>query len=235
MASEPQHPDFIEVYPGALDRASCTAILERFERSGEAQRGRVGSGVDTTLKDSWDIQITGKDDWTPLHDEIQGAAFRGLAQYVRKYPYTLIAPLSLKLKDAAGVLRTIDAESLPSLDEATYTSLLQYAFRPGSINVQKYIADQGGYPYWHCEHYPKAGSVDPLHRVLLYTFYLNDGFGEGETEFLHQGRKIQPQTGDLLIAPAFFTHTHRGNRPRGKDKYIATSWILFQAAEQLFR
>ena len=47
-------------------------------------------------------------------------------------------------------------------------------------------------------------------------------------------RKIAPRTGDLLIAPAFFTHTHRGNRPEGRDKYIATSWILFQAAEALF-
>jgi len=38
----------------------------------------------------------------------------------------------------------------------------------------------------------------------------------------------------VLIAPAFFTHTHRGNRPQGGDKYIATSWILFQQAERLF-
>ena len=40
--------------------------------------------------------------------------------------------------------------------------------------------------------------------------------------------------GDLLIAPTAFTHTHRGNRPGGGDKFIATSWILFQRAEQLF-
>jgi hypothetical protein len=37
-----------------------------------------------------------------------------------------------------------------------------------------------------------------------------------------------------LIAPAAFTHTHRGNRPLGGDKVIATSWVLFQRAEQLF-
>ena len=41
-------------------------------------------------------------------------------------------------------------------------------------------------------------------------------------------------TGDLLIAPTAFTHTHRGNRPEGGDKFIATSWILFQRAETLF-
>ena len=38
----------------------------------------------------------------------------------------------------------------------------------------------------------------------------------------------------LVIAPAGFTHTHRGNTPVGGDKYIATSWVLFQRSEQLF-
>jgi hypothetical protein len=37
-----------------------------------------------------------------------------------------------------------------------------------------------------------------------------------------------------LIAPTAFTHTHRGNTPRGNDKFIATSWTLFQRAEVLF-
>ena len=69
---------------------------------------------------------------------------------------------------------------------------------------------------------------------MLWTLYLNDGFAEGETEFLYQGRKIVPRTGSLLVAPAAFTHTHRGNRPQGGDKYIATSWVLFRRAEALY-
>ena len=35
----------------------------------------------------------------------------------------------------------------------------------------------------------------------------------------------------MLIAPTAFTHTHRGNMPKRGDKYIATSWILFQRSE----
>ena len=53
-------------------------------------------------------------------------------------------------------------------------------------------------------------------------------------EFLFQRRKVAPRVGDLLIAPTAFTHTHRGNRPQGGDKFIATSWILFQPAEKLY-
>jgi hypothetical protein len=231
----PAIPDFIEVYPGVLAREQCAAIVDQFLRSGQAVRGATGSGVDTSLKDSWDIEITGRADWAAAHQAIQQAAFAGLAEYVRKYRYTLLAPLAIGMRDdAGGAARRLDADGLAALPPERYDAVLQYAFRPGSINLQRYLADQGGYPYWHCEHYPKAGSVDPLHRVLLYTIYLNDGFAGGETEFFYQQRKIAPRAGDLLVAPAFFTHTHRGNRPRGADKYIATSWILFNPAEALF-
>ncbi len=119
-------------------------------------------------------------------------------------------------------------------DDAALTPLITACLRPGSINLQWYRAGQGGYPYWHCELYPKDANAETLHRHLLWTVYLNDGFAEGETEFLFQQRKIVPQAGTLLIAPTAFTHTHRGNRPQGGDKFIATSWILFQRAEQLF-
>ncbi len=82
--------------------------------------------------------------------------------------------------------------------------------------------------------FPRGADGETLHRHLLWTIYLNDGFDDGETEFLFQQRKVSPRTGDLLLAPTAFTHTHRGNRPRGGDKFIATSWILFQSAQKLY-
>ena len=89
--------------------------------------------------------------------------------------------------------------------------------------------DKGGYPYWHCELHPSPGDYgESLHRVALWTIYLNDNFSEGETEFLYQRRRIVPKRGSVLIAPTAFTHTHRGYMPKGGDKYIATSWVLFR-------
>lgn len=79
--------------------------------------------------------------------------------------------------------------------------------------------------------YSKLDGGESLQRTVLWTIYLNDGC---EAEFLHQRRIVQPKTGSLLIAPAAFTHTHRGNTPHGGDKFIATSWILFQRAEVMF-
>ena len=186
------------------------------------------------LKDSRDIQITGKPEWQEVEAALNNAVFAGLLAYLRKYSHALIAPLMLQVQGADGQPRRIAAEDFDAMDDGALANLVRSVLRPGAINLQRYTAGQGGYPYWHCELYPRDASCETLHRHVLWTIYLNDGFGAGETEFVYQGRKIAPKAGSLLIAPAAFTHTHRGNRPEGGDKYIATSWILFQRAEQIF-
>jgi len=228
--------DFIEVYDDALDAATCAALRRRFDASGEAVRGATGGGVDVKLKDSWDIHISGRSQWQDAERALNAAMMNAMMRYLRKYPYTLLAPLSLSMPDGAGGMTRLDAERLTALPQDLLQALIRKTLRPGTINLQKYISDQGGYPYWHCELYPKLADphAETLHRTLLWTLYLNDAFAEGETEFLHQRRKITPKTGALLIAPAAFTHTHRGNMPKRGDKYIATSWILFQRAEAIY-
>ena len=233
-AADASAADFIEVTAGALDRAGCDAIVERLRASAQLQPGRVGGGVFPELKDSRDLSLGGKPEWADVEQRLNQAVFAGLLRYLRRYPQALIAPLMLQQPDASGALQRLRAEDLAAMDDAALTPLIAACLRPGAINLQWYRAGQGGYPYWHCELYPRDASAETLHRHLLWTIYLNDGFDEGETEFLFQQRKIVPRTGDLLIAPTAFTHTHRGNRPQGGDKFIATSWILFQRAEALF-
>lgn len=227
--------DFIEVYPGVLSPEQCRSIVEQFEASGHAERGRVGSGVDTTLKNSYDITISNRPEWKPLEEQFNAIVFEGLKQYIRKYRFAMIGPLALRYQDhATGQVTLINDEAFDKIDDELYCDMLMLAFRFGTINLQKYLADQGGYPHWHSEQYPLDATCEALHRVLLWTIYLNPVKGAGETEFLYQQKKVAPEPGSLLIAPAGFTHTHRGNRPHGSDKYIATSWILFQRSQQLF-
>ncbi|QSX79136.1 2OG-Fe(II) oxygenase [Agrilutibacter solisilvae] len=226
--------DFIEVFDDALSPDACAAMLERFARSGEALPGRVGGGVMPELKDSQDISISGREEWRDVEGQLNAAVFKGLLAYLRRYPHTLIAPLMLEVPGPDGARHRLTPERLQAMDDATLTPIVQTVLRPGAINLQRYTGGRGGYPYWHCELYPRDPHGETLHRHLLWTIYLNDGFAQGETEFLYQQRRIAPRTGSLLIAPAAFTHTHRGNRPEGGDKFIATSWILFQRAEQLF-
>ncbi len=226
--------DFIEVFDDALPRDACAALVERFIASRADEPGRVGGGVMPDLKDSRDIALAGKPEWRDAEALLNQAVFRGLLAYVRRYPHTLIAPLMLEVPGENGARHRLTAERVRAMDDAELSPVVQLVLRPGAINLQRYTGGRGGYPYWHCELYPRDPGAETLHRHLLWTIYLNDGFDEGETEFLYQQRRIAPRTGSLLIAPAAFTHTHRGNRPLGGDKFIATSWILFQRAEALF-
>ncbi len=231
------NPDFIGVYPDALSREACAALIRRFEENHRlTQPGLVGGGVMPDLKDSRDITITGRQGWEDAVNQLNGAVLQHMLGYFREHAYALIAPLMVEYQDpAGGPRRRLRADDLQAMNDAQLGQILTSVFRPGNINLQRYTKDKGGYPYWHCELYPKETNCEPLHRHLLWTIYLNDDFAEGETEFHYQQRKISPRTGSLLIAPTAFTHTHRGNMPKGGDKYIATSWVLFQRAEQLFR
>ena len=228
--------DFIEVYPGALNPEACAGIVELYESSGQARRGQVGSGVDTKLKDSHDITITGRPEWERVEEVLLATAFVGLKEYVRKYPFVMMGALALRIPDpATGEIRLVNSDNVGSLTDDQLCQLISHVFRFGRVNLQKYLAGVGGYPHWHSEIYPSDQQTEALHRVLLWTVYLNDVSQAGETEFFYQSRKIVPQAGSLLIAPAGFTHTHRGNRAEGSDKYIATSWYLFQRAEVLYQ
>ena len=226
--------DFVEVYENALPADACAELVRAFEASGAAVPGRVGGGVLPDLKDSRDIHISGRPEWRDAENALNHAVFAGLLKYLRTYRFALIAPLMLQTKAPDGTLRRIAADDFDAMSDDTLAGLVRAVLRPGAINLQRYTGGQGGYPYWHCELYPTDASAETLHRHVLWTIYLNDGFAAGETEFLYQQRRIVPKAGTLLIAPTAFTHTHRGNRPEGGDKVIATSWILFRRAEQMF-
>jgi hypothetical protein len=103
--------DFIEVYPDAVEPATCRQIIAQFEASGQAAAGQVGSGIDTTLKDSLDINITGRPEWRALEEVLLQAAFEGLKRYVRQYPFAMIGALALRYKDpASGEIALLNAE-----------------------------------------------------------------------------------------------------------------------------
>ena len=226
--------DFIEIFEDAVPRELCAMLVQRLRDSDRLQPGQVGGGVFPELKRSRDLRISELADWREVEQHLQQAVFCGLLRYLRRYPQALISPLMLQITGNNGQTQRLAAEHFADLDESALADLARTCLRPGAINLQWYAAGEGGYPYWHCELYPRDATAETLHRHLLWTLYLNEEFEQGETEFLFQHRKLQPRTGSLLIAPTAFTHTHRGNRPIGGDKFIATSWILFQQAQTLY-
>jgi len=91
-----------------------------------------------------------------------------------------------------------------------------------SIRLQKTRPGQG-FHMWHYE----SSEYITANRVIAWTLYLNTVVEGGETEFLYYKKRITAKQGRLIIWPAGFTHTHRGNSPLSNDKYIITGWLEF--------
>lgn len=88
----------------------------------------------------------------------------------------------------------------------------------------KKIPIGGGFHSWHYEN----SGLQVSSRKLVVQLYLNTIEEGGETEFLYFNKRIKAKQGRLIIFPAAFTHTHRGNPPIGQDKYIISTWAVSQ-------
>lgn len=231
----PASETFIKVIDNALPKALCQQIITIFNNSPNLQAGSTGGGIDKTKKDSTDTSIGRHPEFTPILAPVFASTSQHIVKYFEEYFFALIGPIALTVKHpVSGAPIALSADNFGDVGKAKSAELVQYLFRLGEINAQKYTVNKGGYPYWHSEIYPQSNSTDALHRTLLFMFYLNDVEEGGETEFFYQNVVIKPKQGTMVIAPAGFTHTHRGNVPVSNDKYILTSWVLFNPANLIF-
>ena len=160
--------------------------------------------------------ISAKDDPANNMHFMEGAETNNGESYRRDYSFNFTALQDPLLSEMHGLLR----EYLPLYNESHNGFAMQSCVSE-SMKVQK-TPPKGGFHQWHCEH----GRMDSASwRNLTWTLYLNDiPDGEGETEFIEYGVKVQPKKGLLCFFPASWTHTHRGNPVYSCDKYIATGW-----------
>lgn len=226
--------DFIEVYPNAMSDSLCDRLIHTFNRHPSVAPGQTGRGVDVEKKRSRDLMLDAHPELSALKDELLAVTLKHSVDYFNRYSLALMGAVSVAVSDDNGVAVTLTPDNFKTLGEPRTEAIVKYLFRSGSVNVQHYEQGKGGYPHWHSEQFPQQGHNEALHRVVLYMFYLNDVEQGGETEFFYQNRKISPKKGTMVIAPASFTHSHRGNVPLSNDKYIATSWVMFNRAEQLY-
>tara|TARA_R110000772_G_scaffold187039_1_gene298217 strand:+ start:144 stop:749 length:606 start_codon:yes stop_codon:yes gene_type:complete len=153
---------------------------------------------------------------------MQTSGYSGTEQYGAKVRKDLAIFFHERHNNAVDLAR----ETNEILDEGLKLYMEEYPslqschnFYSQMVKVQK-TPPKGGFHSWHCERDAAETS-----RCLVWTIYLNDiPEGEGETEFLEYGIKVQPKKGMVSFFPADWTHTHRGNAVYTHNKYIATGW-----------
>lgn len=200
----------IHIEEQALQSGFCKFVIETYENSDHLMiDGLSGGGLNKSIKDSKDIMISKaageSQEWTFIYDYLRENLLSCLVDYLRKNPFCYT-----------------NASYSSDLSLIATAGMNFGSFNNGNphMQMQRYI-DHQGYHAWHHEN--EGGST--AKRELFYIYYLNDVIG-GETEFKFNPLKIQPKEGTLIMAPAYWTHKHRGNPPfEGQSKYIITGWI----------
>jgi len=65
-------------------------------------------------------------------------------------------------------------------------------------------------------------------RYVVFLWYLNDVAEGGETRFPQLGQSVESRAGRLLMFPPYWMYQHEGLPPRSGDKYILSTYLLFQ-------
>lgn len=218
---------FIATYEGALPPTVCSKIIAAAE-AGPGGQGEIGVGLLPSVKKSVDYWL----EELPLEGMPQALSdnlWTHVTMYARSHPHLVTGTLPPALP--TGELVTSDV--LQKVPFRVVTRICKGIFAIGQFNVQRYQRDAGGFFHWHSEIAPSPTGTAALHRILFAIYYLNDVEVGGETEFAAQGHRVSPRTGRLLLAPAGFTHTHRGQTPKSSDKWIITTWVSFRQASEL--
>jgi len=201
--------NLVKIYNNTLNPEICQFIIDKFESSQNLVAGMAGGGVRKDIKSSTDLMIHDErnidEDWNYIYNYLMENLLSNLVDYLEQNDFPI---LSSNFSSKSSVVRTA-----------------QTCFMSGNnnnphIQMQRYIGGEGYYA-WHHEN--EGGSTSK--RELFFIYYLNT-LSTGGTEIKYNPQIIYPETGKLVIAPAYWTHKHRGNAPGdGNTKYIITGWI----------
>ena len=192
--------DFIGMYKDVVPEGYCQHMIAEFER---LQKEGIGSNRQDF-------------EGAPKHVKSDHAMFLNAGAATHFAPFEdnpVLAPFYKATQDC------FDAYS------AKFSVLKQDNITGTAAKFQKTEPGEG-YHVWHGE---QAAGTDAA-RVLTYMLYLNtlESDEGGETEFLYQKLRVQPEENIMLVWPAAFTHAHRGKVVLGnRPKFGITGWFYF--------
>jgi len=192
--------DFIGIYSDVYPVGYCSHMIQEFERL-------IKTGVGSNRQRSEGALKHKKDDMQ-------------LELSLRSHPTLDFDNVNIVDVFFKGLQTCYDSYS------EKFSILIDSSIHASVVKMQR-TDPGGGYHVWHGE----RGFGDHSNRVLVYMLYLNtlEEKEAGETEFLYQQLRLQPKENTMVIWPAAYTHTHRGNVVYGqKSKYIITGWFYYE-------
>ena len=206
--------NLIKIYENTISKEVCNLIINEFETSNSQMEGISGAGVNKLVKSSTDLMIhlnLDNPNWLYIYDYLRENLLGNLVEYIEQNTFMTITG---GFASKASAVRTAQSCYMAGNNGQPH------------MQMQRYIGGEGFYA-WHRENYSDEPAM--AKREMFYIIYLNDVEAAGETEFLFNPQKVKPEVGTIILAPAFWTHTHRGNAlsdPNAR-KYIITGWIEF--------
>lgn len=193
-----KHEQFIGIYEDAFSKEYCESVIDYFEKMVEAGHTlNRQQELENTLKSSKDDLFYFANNDPAINLRANSVLMGQFNEIFWRHCYADYANKFWNLKNLG--------------------SHNSYYFK-----IQKTEPGQG-YHVWHCE----SSNRETSNRILAWTLYLNNIEEGGETEFINQHMRVKPKQGTVVIWPAGFTHTHRGNTPLSGIKYIVTGWVEF--------
>jgi len=195
-----RHDQFIGMYNNVFADGFCNHIISQFE-----YLTSVGNYAGGSRKDTEGIDKTLKDDT---------ALFLSGSNHEMNL-FNGENPKNLFFQGLQNCFEVYSQE---------YDALEKFRITCSNLKIQRTDPGQG-YHIWHCEQGPGTFSA----RVVTYMCYLNTITDAGETEFLYQKLRIPPKENTMILWPAAYTHTHRGNVVHGStSKYVVTGWFYLE-------
>ena len=143
-----------------------------FDNHRGVYQGRTGGGVDTVKKNSRDLMLDFHGDLSELKAKLVNYSFEGIQRYFDKFSLAMLGAVSVGVQDKRSQRITLNPDNYSQLGKLKLPDIVSYLFHSGTINLQRYEKAKGGHLHWHSEQFPQLQSVEALHRVALYMFYL---------------------------------------------------------------
>lgn len=188
---------YIREYLNILSKEECERIIKFFEESPDKKAGTVTSPDDSSsLIESPDIKVT--IDVNTIYKN---------------------AELDKLIYDRISV---VWADYMQYFSGYGFMEAYFHGLNDSGYQIQKSLKNIGKFN-WHQDCALDISKPDLRHFSII--IYLNDVAKGGETEYFYQNRKIKPQTGKIIIVPAYPPWAHRGCVPISNDKYIINTFM----------